>query len=175
MVNKKISNRKIIKKSALHLICFNNLNTFFQLLIDFYFPNEKEEKICKKIFKKFINAKCDNGFTPLMYAVYRGNLLIIKQLLNFEVNFLEVNSEGSSLLHISIIADQVNTMVYLKEKLNLNVNARNKNGSSPLHLACFYGSECCFNVLLSWIEDVNILNDDGNTPMHFLVISGIFI
>merc|ERR1711957_511257 len=133
--------------------------------------SKKKDEICKKEFTTFLNAKCSNGFTPLMYAVFKGNLKIIKKLLTYDVNIYELNSQGSSLLHISIISEQVDTMVYFKEKYKLDVFARNKNGSSPLHLACFYGSESCFNVLLSWIEDVNYKNDDGNTPMHFLILT----
>lgn len=110
-----------------------------------------------------------------MYSVFKGNMRIIKKLLNFEVNVFELNQQGSSLLHIAIISDQVNAMVFFKEKYNMNINSKNKNGSTPLHLACFYGSENCFNVLLSWIDDVNDKNDDGNTPMHFVILTGNFL
>jgi ankyrin repeat protein len=111
-----------------------------------------------------------------MYAVFKGNMKIIKRLVNLDVNIFELNSHGSSLLHIAIISDQVSALVYFKEKYKLDIYAKNKNGSTPLHLACFYGSESCFNVLLSWIDnsnDINEKNDEGNTPMHFLILTGI--
>ena len=78
-------------------------------------------------------------------------------------------------MHISIKADQVNILVFLKEKLKLSFDATDKKGSTPLHHACFLGSEYCLNVMLSWIDDVNNKNDEGNTPLHFLVFSGKII
>ena len=127
-----------------------------------------------------------------MYAVFKGNMKIIKKFVNLDVNIFELNSQGSSLLHLAIISDQVNIMVYLREKFKLDIYAKNNNGSTPLHLACFYGSESCFNVLLSWIDidndndndnnndiyyndNINIKNDEGNTPMHFLILTGNLI
>jgi len=189
----------IIKLLALHHICYNNLTVFFFIFIEFNFSKENKTEnnniinnnsinnnnICnsnnfqtqnsdknKFLLNKLINAKCDEGNTPLMYAVFRGNLKIIKKLLEFQINIYDVNINGDSLMHICVKADQVNVLVYLKEKLKLSVNATDIKGSTPLHHACFLGSEYCINVLLSWIENVNCKNDEGNTPLHFLVFSG---
>ncbi len=163
--------------TALHHICYNNLTVFFFIFIEFNFLKEKsvdandvsinDIHIQNKnrniiLLNKLINTKCDEGNTPLMYAVFRGNLRIIKKLLEFQVNIYDVNINGDSLLHICVKSDQVNVLVYLKEKLNLSVNNKDKKGSTPLHHACFLGSEFCINVLLSWIENVNYKNDEGN-------------
>jgi len=132
----------------------------------------KNENKNKFLFNKLINAKCNEGNTPLMYAVFRGNLKIIKKLLEFQVNIYDANMNGDTLMHTCVKSDQVNVLVYLKQKLKLSVNSTDKKGSTPLHHACFLGSEHCINVLLSWIDDVNVKNDEGNTPLHFLVFSG---
>lgn len=176
---------------AIHHICYNNLTVFFLFLIDFNFyiqdnsnytinavlsdrfhNNTNNHNQIKNLLIDFVNAKCDEGNTPIMYAVFRGNLRIIQKLLEYNVNINEVNKNGNSLMHISIIADQVNIMVYLKDKLNLSIYITDKIGSTPLHFACFLGSENCLNVLLSWIHDVNVKNEEGNTPLHYLVFSG---
>ena len=173
----------------MHHICYNNLTVFFFLFVDFNFTKEKNDKEInndnsqknpnknknKLLLNKLINAKCDEGNTPLMYAVFRGNLKILKKLLEFQVNIYDVNMNGDSLMHICIKSDQVNVLVYLKEKLKLSVNSTDKKGSTPLHHACFLGSEYCINVLLKWIDDVNNKNDEGNTPLHFLVFSGKYM
>ena len=109
-----------------------------------------------------------------MYSVYRGNLPLVKKLIKLKSNIFEVNNEGNALLHLSVISDQANLMVYLKEKYLLSVYAVNRNGLTPLHFACFYASENCFNILLSWVDNVNEKNEDGNTPLHFLVLTGNF-
>jgi len=151
------------------------------MFIDYNFSDDKKENHLSNknknqfLLKKMINAKCDEGNTPLMYAVFRGNLKIIRKLLDLQANIYDVNINGDSLMHICVKADQVNILVYLKEKLNLSVYATDKKGSIPLHHACFLGSEYCINVLLTWMENINSKNDEGNTPLHFLIFSGIML
>jgi ankyrin repeat protein len=46
-------------------------------------------------------------------------------------------------------------------------------GSSPLHWACFLGCENSVNFLTHWDVQINKSDDEGLTPLHLGVISGI--
>ena len=48
---------------------------------------------------------------------------------------------------------------------------RDKRYSTPLHWACYSGSEIAAAYLLSWDQDVNIKDSEGLTPLHLAVRS----
>jgi len=47
-----------------------------------------------------------------------------------------------------------------------DVNARDKNGGAPLHMAVKFGPPEAVTALLSAGADVNVRNKVGNTPLH---------
>src|SRR6266404_5529177 len=49
-----------------------------------------------------------------------------------------------------------------------DVDAKNKDGDSPLHLACFYGSLEVTQVLLDHGATVDMEDDDGEPPLHLV-------
>ena len=58
------------------------------------------------------------------------------------------------------------------------IRNNNQNIAKGIHLlfnpASHQGADFCINILLSWIDDINIKNDEGNTPLHLSVFSGNF-
>lgn len=58
-----------------------------------------------------------------------------------------------------------------KEDYDLNQIVQ-KNGQRLLHLATKYGSETAFLYLLDTNIDINITDDDGNTPAHYAIFYG---
>ena len=46
---------------------------------------------------------------------------------------------------------------------------RDHNGLTPLHIAAKNGDMDCMNFLLSKGEDINALDHDNNTPLHYAV------
>lgn len=56
---------------------------------------------------------------------------------------------------------------------NLDVNAVDCDGNTPLHIAIQYGVDPSdFKVLLDHGADVTIRNRSGNTPLHLCVMKG---
>ena len=51
-----------------------------------------------------------------------------------------------------------------------NVNARTRNGNTPLHSAAFYGHMEIAELLLARGADVNAKTQNGTTPMHWAAI-----
>ena len=128
-------------------------------------------------FKNFLNKKCSNGYTALHYAAFRGNIDIIKIIIENGGNYLEKNTRGLNLLHVAAQGDQPDILIYFKDKYKMNILEKDFNGSTPLHWACFMSSDTCVDFILTWIkrEDVNIKEAMGYTPLHLAIFSGNFI
>ena len=111
--------------TPLHLACKNNhvkiINMFAQ------FDNIK------------INAKDDDGLTPLYYiGFYNQNLEAAEILINFgaELEFTDKDTKRS-LLHLAAMRGEANVVQFLSPFVNVNV--QDIGGNTPLHLAVAYG------------------------------------
>jgi ankyrin repeat protein len=76
----------------------------------------------------------------------------------------------NTLLHAGSAAavDLFNFEAYLK-KYNLDINARDVLGNTPLLIAMMCGNENHAQVLLRFGADASIANEDGETPCHWLI------
>jgi ankyrin repeat protein len=136
-----------------------------------------EDTISISEFKYFLNKKCSNGYTALHYAAFRGNIDIIKLIIENGGDYLEKNTRGLNLLHVAAQGDQPEILIYFKDKYKMDILERDFNGSTPLHWACFMSSDTCVDFILTWInrEDVNIQEAMGYSPLHLAIFSGNFI
>jgi ankyrin repeat protein len=77
------------------------------------------------------------------------------------------DSEGNSALHIA--AAQLNDLACgaLLER-NVPVDARNKAGLTPLHLAAYFQDQDCISVLLAHGADPNLADTNGYSPLSLL-------
>ena len=53
--------------------------------------------------------------------------------------------------------------------MGLDIDSRDKRGSTALHWACYSQSETAIAYLLAWNPDVNIKDREGYTPLHLAV------
>jgi len=54
----------------------------------------------------------------------------------------------------------------------MNIQSVDEICSTPLHWACYSGSESALNFLLSWDINLNYKDKEGITPLHLAVMSG---
>ncbi|MGC9105409.1 MAG: ankyrin repeat domain-containing protein [Thermoprotei archaeon] len=59
---------------------------------------------------------------------------------------------------------------YLVEIHQCDVNIRDKDGNTPLHLAAWYGYLDIVKFLVEHGADVNARNAEGNTPLHLAIM-----
>lgn len=53
--------------------------------------------------------------------------------------------------------------------MGLDINSRDRKGSTPLHWACFSKSEIALNYLLAWKPELNFRDSEGYTPLHLAI------
>ena len=74
------------------------------------------------------------------------------------------------MLHVSAQGDQPYSLTFFREK-GLSINSLDYEQSTPLHWACFAGSDTAIYYLQSWGRKVNAQDNVGNTPLHLAVRS----
>jgi len=126
-----------------------------------------------KEIENWVNQKSKNqGFTAIHYASYRGNIDIIKKLIEYKSNIEAINNRGINVIHMACQGNKLSSLIFFKDKFNMNIHSVDELWSTPLHWACYNGSEESIIYLLSWHVELNNQDKEGLTPLHLAVLSG---
>ena len=132
---------------------------------------EKSENI--EIFKNFINAKTQgDNQTALHYASFRGNIKIIKLLIENYADINALSSNGYNMIHKAAQGNKPSAIVYFNKKYNMNLAATDENKMNALHLSAANGMDNSVIFLLSLGLDPNIQDKFGYTALHYAVKKG---
>ena len=129
------------------------------------------KKFTKPRLKSYINKTDIFGNTAILYAAYRGNILIIRSLIECGADVNVTSKNGLNVLHMAAQGNNPNIIIYFKIKYNISVLSTDLQGNTPLHWASYNSSEEAINFLLSYMADINIKNNDGKTPLHIAVFT----
>lgn len=110
--------------------------------------------------KADVNAKLNNGWTPLHTAVDKGHKGVVKLLLANKAKVNARTSDGRTPLH-EVGDTEVATLLLAN---NADVNARNNEGRTPLHGVAILGHNNVVVLLLAHKAEVNAKNNEGFTP-----------
>lgn len=129
----------------------------------------KGEKTVIENLSKFenINEKNENGETLLMSAVQSLYLDLTKEILKKGANINDISNYQGTALHIACSYEQENAdLIHLLCKNGADVNLKDSNGNSPLHLAARAGSFEKCKTLLYYKCPINAKNNDEKTAMN---------
>jgi ankyrin repeat protein len=126
-----------------------------------------------ELLVNWLNQTTKEGFSPIHYACFRGNIELIIKLIENKADYNAVNRQGLNCLHVAAQGNKPQSLVYMIEKFKMNINLNDKVGSTALHWACYTGSENALNFILAMDSQINAQDKDGYTPLHLAVISGI--
>ena len=138
---------------------------------------EKAIKIIKyitslEIFTKFINHQNHKGINILHLACYKGNMNLIKFLLNNGINYKVKSNTGLSCLHFAAQTNKVTVIYYFIKKYKINKYEEDNNGNTFYHWACFCSSEKVIDFFLNDKKfEINTKNKEGYLPLHFYLMA----
>lgn len=91
------------------------------------------EECCK--FSANKDIKDIMGKTPLMLAAELGRLSAVRTLIDYGAKIDLTDSAGLSVLHHAVKSGNLNLVRWLIENTNLDINARDNQNNTPLHLS----------------------------------------
>jgi serine/threonine protein kinase len=138
-------------------------------------------------YKANIDAKDDNGESPLLFAVKLQNAQAVESLIKLGANPHTSNRNQSSLWHVLAwykyanasrkstdnVAYSENTILKIAQQLTaakVDLNAMNNNGDTALHIAIQSSNFAVAEYLLNHKINSNIWNTQGQTPLTTAVI-----
>ncbi|XP_014230568.1 ankyrin-1-like [Trichogramma pretiosum] len=128
--------------------------------------------------KKTVNvdARDERGRTPLHYSLKNCHRLSTKTLLMNGADPNATDEEGSTALHLickrkySFTHETAEVFFEVNDEIGrtVSIDARDKKGNTPLHIALFCKHEDMIQVLLKNGADPNLANEEGLTPLHII-------
>ncbi|CAG9334442.1 unnamed protein product [Blepharisma stoltei] len=109
--------------------------------------------------------------SPLHCAILNNRKKIIEEFIKLGSNFRLKNVHGQNVMHLSVIAGNIQLLAYFKYKHGMPINELDNDGKSLLHLAISNNNEYILSLLLTWIDDLEIKDKEGRTPLHAAVLS----
>ncbi|KAL7308015.1 hypothetical protein TKK_0000101 [Trichogramma kaykai] len=150
--------------TALHYLCYKDVS-LAELLFKI---SEENHRIVQ------VDPVNQSGQTPLFQALYCGCWKLAKLFLKKGANPNFVNEYGSTCLHI-IFENEFNdnnieeVFEIIDDLLQtVQVDAQDKCGNTPLHLAACLANKKMLEFLLIRGAHSNLANDKGLTPLHML-------
>ena len=166
--------------TVLHVCVFKKFNELTELFITHCKKNINDE-----LLKDFINEKNDQGVTALHYASFRGNVKIIKLLIENGANLYAKTNRKLNIFHYAGQGNRPNSLMYFyllfrKIKDYQLLTEQDSGGSTPLHWAAYSNAEDMLLYLLNLDffknekerqEFIDKRDSQGYTALHLSVSS----
>ncbi|MGD9347880.1 MAG: ankyrin repeat domain-containing protein [Candidatus Aminicenantes bacterium] len=118
-----------------------------------------------------IDAKDEEGYTPLHWACMRAHWDIANYLIERGADLNVVGGDGGTQINWAVHHDNVDIIKALIDK-GAKLNIRNQWGMTELHTAIWRGNIHVVEYLLDHGSDPNIKTNEGWTAMHYAYRSG---
>ena len=113
------------------------------------------------------------GRFPIHVAAKRGHVMVVKEFCEQKMLSLRglTNNEGQNILHVAAKHGHEHVVKYILRMTKLDVNQKDKNGNTPLHLSA---QNMHYSVVLSLILDkrimINAVNSEGLTARDLVLL-----
>lgn len=113
-----------------------------------------------------VNARDENGCSPIHFAMQRGDMEVIDLLIARGADVTARTDNGATVLHfIAKPYDHRAAMIDRMIAAGVDPNAKTDGGDAPLHRAAEWASVEVVRRLLDGGADVNAMNGEGKTPL----------
>ena len=124
-------------------------------------------KVCDSTTLQLCNHSEENS---LHIACKVGDSLLFQKLLMIKSVHWDKNDD--SVFHLACKYSHTHIVDIILSELVINVNSRDNNGETALHVVCRSGNNKIFTLLLGKGADVTVTDKDGNTPLHLACQTG---
>ncbi|XP_068096674.1 E3 ubiquitin-protein ligase MIB2 isoform X3 [Hyperolius riggenbachi] len=111
------------------------------------------------------------GFNLLHHSALKGNELAVRKILDRARQLVDSKKEdGFTALHLATLNNHQEVVDILIKEGRCDVNLRNNRNQTPIHLAVTHGHINLVHLLVTEGADVNAEDEDGDTPMHIVLV-----
>jgi len=119
-----------------------------------------------------INAQTNSGYTPIHHAVLEGSLKAIETLAKWgaDLNIQGGQENDNITLFHSAMETKKNKRIFvinMLANLKLNINAKDRDGLTPLHWAAINSASEEISVLANLGANAEAQDSFGKTPLHW--------
>lgn len=139
----------------------------FNRIAVYYAHSQGNWDIVNIFFNGNVNGFLDNGQTHLMVASRKGNINLVRFLLEIpEVDINIQNSYGLAALHFAARFGEYEIVEELLGHKGIKINVQDKQGKTALHYAKEANNEDIIALLLKKGADPNIVDNEGHKPLE---------
>ncbi len=155
------------KQTPIHLASQNGSLEFLETFISI---------LDQKISAKELDRPDTNGQTPLMMSCMRGHVNMFNYLLKQNVNVNHQDDvNGDSILHLLVKNKHNNALEFVLKwnaiENKLDIDLKNKQGSTALHCAADSCYEEAVYYLCSFDSYTKVLDNQKRTPLQLAILS----
>lgn len=123
-------------------------------------------EIIKYLFKENqVNEQSHQKFTPLYFAIFKGNLDVVKFLIDHNADVNIKDEEGKTPIYTAVLKGYIHIVQYLIDH-GADLYFDKSDPNLLLHTACTDGYNDIMDLLINKGMDVNSLDKDGNTLLY---------
>ena len=114
-------------------------------------------------------VKDARGNIPITYAVRIGSLSLVKEMLRIlmkEQMQWKSDYNGDYLVHIAARTGKTNVMTVLGRVGQADMNVRNNDGQTPLHISSKIGDDAMVRVLQNFNANADVIDKKERTALH---------
>ena len=117
--------------------------------------------------KAALSEQNRRGQTPLILGAESGQSSVVELLLHSGAPLHLCDASNRSALELALASGHLDVLKILLQQSIVDVNGITKRGSSLLHLAAELGDEARVQFLLGMQAQVDVVNPNGETPLHW--------
>ena len=114
------------------------------------------------------------SYSALHAAVQSGNIAIVRKTIRSSSNFYHdatkhLTTDHGTLLHSACVSGNLELVELVLREFQCDIDAQNKHGNTPLHVACEWGWLEIVNFLVVSECNLNVINNYGHTPLTLAI------
>ena len=126
-------------------------------------------KMCKNLLQKYnfiIHSRDDNGWNVLHIASRSGNIKLLQYFIENESNVYSKTKNSSSYLYLAAYNGHLKMCKNLLGNHNFDINGRDDDGWSVLHIAAKSGDIKLFHYFIENVSNVYSKTKEGSNCLH---------